>query len=168
MATWATLDDVYTVTRREVSENSLVVAQAIIEDLAGTDQEFTDPDSNISGRNQRYLRKAVCWQAPWVESHPDILDVMDVTGVSADGVSAQYKTDTAAFLAPLARRCLNRVTWLNGPIRVQGPRRAVVDAGNRDDAVRDDAFAWTPMRAEGSPRVGRANPMAQRSGQVWT
>lgn len=165
MATWATLDDVYAATRREVSEENLAIAQSIIEDLAGTEAEFED--SGISSRNQRYLRKAVCWQAVWLESHPDALDAMDVTGVSGDGVNAQHATDTAAFMAPLARRCLNRVSWKNGPIRVGRGRSVVVDTGDRDDAVRDDAFLWARMGSDGALRAGGANPLAQRSGQVW-
>jgi hypothetical protein len=166
MATWATLGDVYAVTRREVSEENLAIAQAIIEDHAGTDAEFED--SGISSRNQRYLKKAVIWQAVWLEAHPDVLEAMDVTNVSGDGVSAQHATDTAAFMAPMARRCLNRVSWKHGPIRVRGGRRVVVDTGDRDDAVRDDAFTWSPMGDDGtSLRAGGANPLAQRSGQVW-
>jgi hypothetical protein len=167
MATWATPAEVYQITRREVSEDNLAVAQAIIEDYAGTDAEFTDPDSSISGKNQRYLKRAVCWQAAWLESHPDALDAMDVTNVSGDGVSAQHATDTAAFMAPMARRCLARVSWKHAPIRIRGARSTVVDVGNRDDAVRDDAFIWSPLGRDGSPRAGGANPLAQRSGQVW-
>ncbi|HEX8106102.1 MAG TPA: hypothetical protein VF516_00175 [Kofleriaceae bacterium] len=167
MGTWATIETVFAVTRREVSEDDLALAQSIIEDFAGTDVDFTD-DSAIGTRNQRYLRKAVCWQAAWLSTHPDALDAMDVTGVSGDGVSAQHATDTAAFMAPMARRCLNRVTWRNGPIRIRPGRRAgVVDSGDRDDAVRDDAFVWSPLSSEGSPRIGHADPLSERWGQVW-
>lgn len=165
MATWATLADVFAVTRRQVDSDSLAVAQAIVEDFAGFFGEFATSD--VSSRNQHYLKRAVCWQAPWVEDHPDLLSVMDVTGVSADGVSAQHATDTAAFMSPIARRCLNRVSWKHGPIRVRAGRRVVVDTGNRDDAVRDDAFPWSPMGSDGSLRAGGADPMSQRSGQVW-
>lgn len=166
MAEWATLDDVYAVTRRIVSEDDLALAQAIVEDQAGFFGEFDEAD--VSTRNQRFLKRAVCWQAPWVAAHPDILEAMDVTGVSGDGVSAQHATDTAAFLAPMARRCLNRVSWKHAPLRIRGGRRVVVDTGNRDDAVRDDAFIWSPMSPEGSFRAGRADPMSQRYGQVGT
>jgi len=86
--------------------------------------------------------------------------------VSADGVSAQHATDTAAFMAPMARRCLNRVSWKHAPIRVRGGRHLVVDTGDRNDAVRDDALIWSPMGADGSFRAGHADPMSQRYGQA--
>lgn len=144
MPTWATADDVVAITGREASAENLVLAQTIVELYAGTEAELTD--GTVSARNGGYLTKAVAFQAVWLDSHPDALDAMDVTGVSADGVSAQHATDTAAFLAPLARRCINRLTWKSGPLRV-GPRKGRVsdDTGNRDSAVRDDQFEWTPF-----------------------
>jgi|KBSSwiStaDraftv2_1062776.scaffolds.fasta_scaffold01929_7 hypothetical protein len=167
MATWATLDDVFAVTRREVSEENLAVAQAIMEDAAGFDGELDD--TAVSTRNARFLKRAVIWQAAWLERHPDAIDAMDVTGVSADGVSAQHASATAAYMAPMARSCLMKVSWKHAPIRVRGGRRVVVDTGNRDDAVRDDSFVWAPMGGDGtSLRAGGADPMSQRFGQVWS
>ena len=162
MATWATADEVVSITGREASAENLALAQSMIEIFAGTEAELDN--GTISGRNAGFLRKAVAFQAVWLESHPDAVDAMDVQGVSQDGLSAQYKTDTAAFMAPLANRCLNRLTWRNGPIRI-GPkrRRFPSDVGNRDSAVRDDQYAWAPMSSSGQQR----GPLGERYGQVW-
>lgn len=167
MATWATAVEVYQVTRREVSEDNLALAQSMIEDFVNFVGEIDAEDGVVSTRNARNLKRAVCWQAAWLETHPDVLDAMDVTGVSGDGVSAQHATDTAAWMAPMARRCAMKVSWKHGPLRVAGPRRAVVDSGDRDSAVRDDSFIWAPMGHDGSLRAGGANPMAERYGQAW-
>lgn len=164
MATWATVDDVVRITGREPTQENLALAQSIIEDFAGTEAELDD--GTISRRNGGYLTKAVAYQAVWLDSHPDALDAMDVTGVSQDGLSATYKTDTAAFMAPLANRCLNRLSWKTGGIRI-GPKRRRLgvpdDHGDRDSAVRDDQFDWAPLTSSGRQR----GPLGERYGQVW-
>lgn len=164
MATWATRDDVFDLTRKEVSDSDLAIAQSIIQLEAGTRSEFVDSD--ISTANQALLTEAVCWQAAWVQAHPDVLETMDVEGVSQDGLSAKYASQSAHFLAPLAARCLRRLSWKLAPLRVRTRRRAFIDVGNRDDAVRDDGRVWASL-PWGSGNV-TADPMSQRYGQVST
>lgn len=163
MSDWIDAAGVHDITGRTPTDENLALAHSIIEDLAGFDGDLDN--EGVSSKNATRLRKAVAYESVWLDSHPDALDAMDTTDTSADGVSGTYKTDKAAFLAPLAQRCLNRVTWLNGAIRTGRPRQALLDDGNRDDAVRDDAYAWTPM--EGGVRVGPVDGLAGRSGMVW-
>lgn len=147
---WATVDEVYTVTGREASVENLALAQTMIELFCGT-TELASDDELISSRNLRQLRNAVAFQAIWLDSHPDVLAAMDVQGVSQDGLNAQYATANAHLLAPLAQRCLSRLTWFR-EIRIGRARAAEArDRGNRDSAVRDDQYEWTPMPFGSTP-----------------
>ena len=148
---WATAEDVYTITGREASPEALAVAQVFIEIFAGTTETSSD-DGLISTTNLRMLKNAVAFQAVWLDSHPDVLDAMDVEGVSQDGLSAQYANANAHLLAPMATRCLNRLSWRK-EIRTRRSRalRLASSRGNRDSAVRDDQYAWLPMPFGSTP-----------------
>lgn len=140
---WATDEDVHDVTGREASPGSLATAQIMIELFAGA-TEIASDNGDISSRNLRLLKQAVAFQAVWLDAHPDVLDAMDVEGVSQDGLSAQYADANAHLLAPLATRCLRRLSWKQ-QIRVGRSRRVASDRGNRDSAVSDDRYEWSPL-----------------------
>lgn len=140
---WVTDEDVHDVTGREASPASLATAQVMIELFAGT-TEIASDNGDISSRNLRLLKQAVAFQAVWLDAHPDVLDAMDVEGVSQDGLSAQYADANAHLLAPLATRCLRRLSWKQ-QIRVGRSRRVASDRGNRDSAVSDDQYEWSPL-----------------------
>jgi hypothetical protein len=143
---WATADQVYDFTGRETTPENLALAQTMIEIFSGTTTIASD-DELISPKNLRLLSQAVAFQAVWLDDHPDAVSAMDVEGVSQDGLNAQYATANAHLLAPMASRCLNRLSW-NREIRVgrgRWSRRRVADHGNRDSAVRDDAYEWSPL-----------------------
>ena len=147
---WATADDVYTITGRQASVENLALAQTMIEIFSGT-TEFASDDGLIASRNLRMLTSAVAFQAIWLDTHPDALDAMDVEGVSQDGLNAQYATANAHLLAPLAQRCISRLSWFK-EIRISRARSAAAaDRGNRDSAVRDDQFAWAPLPFGSTP-----------------
>lgn len=158
---WVDADYVVQVTGKEASEESLALAHSIVSIIAGLDDE-TDislAGGIVSTRNARHLKHAVAFQAVWLDAHPDAVEAMDVTGVSQDGLSATYASAYAAYLSPLANLCLKRVSWRNAPLRVATNRRIPLDVGDRDSAVRDDAFEWSPM--------SQAGVLGQRVGQVW-
>lgn len=145
MTAWALTADVVAVTGQSATAGSLALAQSMVEIFAGTTEASSDAGL-ISARNLNHLRKAVAFQAVWLDAHPDVLEVMDVRGISQDGLSAEYAHAWAHLCAPLARMSIMRLTWKHAPLRVRRPRRASLDRGNRDSAVRDDEFAWTPVR----------------------
>src|SRR5687768_3330046 len=140
---WATDDDVVTITGREATQESLAAAQVIVEIFSGT-TELASDDELISSRNLRFLKNAVAFQAVWLDAHPDVLDAMDVEGVSQDGLNAQYANANAHLLAPLANRCIARLSWRR-QIQTRPRGGASSDDGNRDSAVRDDQFEWAPL-----------------------
>jgi hypothetical protein len=146
---WATDDDVVTITGREATQEALAVAQVIVEIFSGT-TELASDDGLIATRNLRMLRNAVAFQAVWLDTHPDVLDAMDVSGVSQDGLNAQYATANAHLLAPMADRCLNRLSWRR-QIQTRPRRGGPSDRGNRDSAVRDDQFEWDPLPFGSTP-----------------
>lgn len=147
---WASEDDVVTVTGREAAPESLALAQTMIELFSGT-TEIASDDQLISSRNLRLLRQAVAFQAVWLDSHPDVLEAMDVQGVSQDGLNAQYAYANAHLVAPMAQRCLDRLSWRRQIIASRARGGAARDRGNRDSAVRDDQFEWAPMPFGSTP-----------------
>lgn len=152
---WATVEEAFDITMREVTPGALNLAQVMIELFAGT-TEFASEDEMVSSRNLRLLQQAVAFQGAWLDSHPDVLDAMDVEGISQDGLSAQYASANAHLLAPLAARCLARLSWKH-QIRVgrgNWSRRRVPDNGNRDSAVRDDQYEWSALPFGASPPAG--------------
>jgi len=161
MATWATVEDVNDLLRRDVTEEALAVAQVIVEIEAGTSADFDT--GTISSANADKLTRAVAFQAVWNMAHPDVLERMDVQGVSQDGLSAQYASQSAHFLAPLAARLIRRLSWKLAPLRATTRRRRQVldnmGPGDRDSAERDDQFAWAPLGTQGR--------LLGERGQVW-
>lgn len=144
---WATLSEIseypspVTVTTAHLNQ-----AQDIVEIFAGT-TELASGAGNISPRNLRLLNRAVIYQAIFVANHPELLTLADVESLSADGLSATYRTANAQLLAPMADRCINRLSWrLRGIVARRS--RATADADdriNRDSAVADDNLPWDPM-----------------------
>lgn len=142
---WATLAEVedypspVTVTQAHID-----LAQDMIEIQAGTTEEASD-EGLIGSRNLRLLNRAVIYQAIFVANHPEILVSNDVTGANADGVSAQYRTADAQLYAPMATRCIARLSWRMQGIRTARRARMLSNRGNRDSAARDDQRPWVPL-----------------------
>jgi hypothetical protein len=145
MTAWATLDDVVDITGRTTTAESLALARSMIATFTGTTETASD-NGLISTTNLNRVKKAVCFQAVWLDSHPDVLDAMDVQGVSQDGLSAQYASANAHLLAPMAQREIRRLSWMRAPLRARRSTRYASYRGNRDSAVADDQYEWTPMR----------------------
>ena len=150
---WATADDVVTITGEEATQKGLALAQTIIELFSGANESSSDAGL-VSPRNLRNLQRAVAFQAVWNDAHPDLLEVMDVEGVSQDGLNATYANVNAHLLAPFASRYINRLSWRK-EIRARKVRRGVTtDLGNRDSAVRDDQYEWSPLPFGSTPHTG--------------
>lgn len=141
---WGTLELTKRLTGVEVTEDDLFKAQAIIELFSGVTIDASDNDL-ISGRNLRLITWATCYQAAFVKDRPDLFTASDMSSWSQDGVSASPANENAALLAPLALRCLRRLSWRTAPLRALTRSGQSSDRGNRDSAVRDDQFDWTPL-----------------------
>ncbi|MFJ4626176.1 hypothetical protein [Streptomyces sp. NPDC088847] len=106
-----------TVTEAQVSQ-----AQYLVEMFAGTTE---DSDTFIASRNLRHLKLAVAYQAAWMDTHPDLFSVIDVTSATQDGMSWVIGNIQSAVLAPLAKMAIARLSWMrnrNIYIRPMGGR----------------------------------------------
>ena len=150
--TWATTSDVTTYTGINATTAQVEQAQAVIELMADTTLAASDA-GNISQKNLRLLKLAVAYQAAWITQHPDWATSMDTTNVSQDQVSATWAHANAGILAPLAKRCVDRLSWRRiRPLRIrkrvdwQVPRLM-----NTTSAVMDDDDSrWQALGPDGS------------------
>lgn len=146
---WATVADVATFTGTDATEPQIEQAQFIIELFADTTEDASDADL-ISSKNLRLLRMAVSYQTAWMALNPDLFTHQDAQSVQQDSVVFTPAHANAALLAPLAKRCLDRLSWRRirslrvGPMSSGGgriPRRM-----NTTNAVLDDDDPrWVPL-----------------------
>jgi hypothetical protein len=146
MTGWATTGDVATYTGLTVTAAQVAQAQAVVEIFADTTTAASDA-GNISEKNLRLLKQAVAYQAGWISQHPDAFTNMDVTSVSQDQVSATFRHDNAGILAPLAKRCIDRLSWKRiRPLRIGYGGRPLSRHLNVTSATQDENDPrWRPL-----------------------
>jgi hypothetical protein len=67
------------------------------------------------------MRRACAYQAAWMPSQPDMFTRLEMQAISATGRPVPIIA-SALTLAPMARRALNRVSWLKSrSLHVRGP-----------------------------------------------
>jgi hypothetical protein len=148
---WATTSDVTTYTGVTVTAAQVEQAQAVIEMFA----DVTEDSVTLASTNLRLLKQAVSYQAAWITQHPDWATSMDTSSVSQDQVSATFLHANAGILAPLAKRCIDRLSWKrNRGLRV----RRRFDAGQiprfmnvTNAALDDNDPRWQALGSDGGP-----------------
>lgn len=151
---WATVSNVLTYTGFTATEAQLTQAQAVIEMFADTTTDASDA-GNISPKNLRLLKLAVSYQAAWITQHPDAFTNIDLTNFNQDQVSGTLAHANALILAPLAKRCIDRLSWKRiRPLRIgpmggggQIPRTMNLTSTTADE----DDPRWRPLGADGAP-----------------
>jgi hypothetical protein len=151
---WATSGDVTIYTGVTATNAQVEQAQAVVEMFADTTEDASDAGA-ISPKNLRLLKLAVAYQAAWITQHPDAFTSMDATSISQDQVSATFTHANAGILAPLAKRCIDRLSWKRiRPLRI-GRRRddgLIPRTLNFTSAVEDDNDPrWQALGADGGP-----------------
>ena len=106
---WATEAETLALTGVTVSAALLAQAQGVIELFAGITEAN---DSELTAANIRMLRVAVAYQAAWMDGQIDVTTRTDVAQVQQDGATVKPLGADALILAPLARRALDRLSWL--------------------------------------------------------
>jgi hypothetical protein len=146
MTDWATTGDVATYTGVSATAAQVAQAQAVVEIFADTTTDASDA-GNISEKNLRLLKQAVSYQAAWITQHPDAFTNMDVSSVSQDQVSATFRHDNAQILAPLAKRCIDRLSWKRmRPLRIGRGGRPLSRTLNVTSATQDENDPrWRPL-----------------------
>jgi hypothetical protein len=104
--TWCSIADVTTFTGQTVTQQDVVIAQQMVEALIRRVWRPTD----ATKRDFYWLNKATAWQAFYVNAHPEVLTMMDVSSMSQDGLSINFRQGASQFQAlysPIALRILN-------------------------------------------------------------
>jgi hypothetical protein len=148
---WATTGDVLTYTGITATAAQVAQAQGVIELFA----DVTEDSVTLASMNQRLLKQAVAYQAGWITEHPDWATNLDTSSVSQDQVSATFLHANAGILAPLAKRCLDRLSWKrNRGLRV----RRRLDTGQiprfmnvLNAAADDNDPRWQALGSGGAP-----------------
>ncbi|MFE7461663.1 hypothetical protein ACWFMI_23560 [Nocardiopsis terrae] len=139
MEAWANVNDVKDYTDFEASPAQVMRAQLMIEILSGA--TYGD---NLHPQDLRKLRGAVAYQTPFIVEHPDLFTHVDVEDLSQDGVNARLSNDNAGLLAPMAHRCLRRLSWRGTRTRTVGqPRRRNAPSDDWNYDAQDPG--WRPL-----------------------
>jgi hypothetical protein len=147
---WVTPEEALSITPGiAVSQEGIDAAQILIEIFADTTEEASDAGL-ISSKNLRLLKLAVAFQAAWMTAHPDQYTGSDFDTFQSDGLSVTYKNENSNILAPMARRCIKRLSWKrNRNIYIRpasGPREYIPKHLNTTNADLDDFRTdWRPL-----------------------
>ena len=114
---WCDVEHVSSLTGVTVQESDVTKAQGII--TACTDVWPDEMPDDLKAADLRRLQDALAYEAAWVKDKVDLFAETLVSGVSQDGVSAQYPSEYALYVAPLAMICLRRLSWNRGGITLK-------------------------------------------------
>lgn len=109
--TWVTPEQAGEITGETVTDKMLAVAQPVIDIFSGVTEDQAD---KLKAKDLRMLRYATAYQATWMAANPSATTSMDIQSATQDSVSFtrfNEGNDDALVLAPLARRCLDRLSW---------------------------------------------------------
>ncbi|MGW5175900.1 hypothetical protein ACWERY_16250 [Streptomyces sp. NPDC004082] len=138
---WATAQQVTDTTGVTVTDAQLARAQAAIEVFSN--RIYPDQD-RMRTRDLYWLGQAVAYQAAWQAGQFGLETRLDATQIQQDQVSSTLTGD-GLVLAPMARRALNRVSWMRS--RTVHIRSAIEGAGPVGNVLAegaDEALPWTP------------------------
>lgn len=148
---WAGVSDVLAYTGCNATGAQVEQAQGVVEMFA----DVTEDSVTLAPKNLRLLKQAVAYQAGWITQHPDWATSMDTSNVSQDQVSAAFLHANAGILAPLAKRCIDRLSWnRNRGLRIRARRDVgqIPRTMNTTNAAADDNDPrWMPIGRDGTP-----------------
>ncbi len=102
---------------KELTAEDLLIAQGHIEIMCGRmipEIQYAMEYDRVSTSDLRRLKVATVYQAIWVKANADEEERTDVTQIRTAGLSGEAATLAAdgIVLAPLARRLLQRLSWI--------------------------------------------------------
>jgi hypothetical protein len=106
---WATGADVVALTGKPADEEKIQIAQAHIELFIGRTEALGSAEMNA--RDLEWLKRAVAYQATWLEGQADIDTRLNLTQMAQDGQQATFQGD-ALVLAPLAKLAIGKLSWM--------------------------------------------------------
>lgn len=153
--TWCTIDDVALYTGLNVSDATLAQAAGILELHIGRTyfELVSNPDGGalkIGRRDRQWLRQACAYQAAWLTAQPDVFQRLDMDALASSGRPINLK-DRGLTLAPLARKAIQRVSWLRSrSIHVRTPFTDGIGPVSPNMAAEANDFyegPWLPLGA---------------------
>lgn len=106
---WCTGADVVALTGKPADEEKIQIAQAHIELFVGRTEALATAE--LSTKDLEWLRRAVAYQAVWLEGQADIDTRLNVIQMAQDGQQATLVGD-ALVLAPLAKMAIRKLSWM--------------------------------------------------------
>ncbi len=108
-----TVAEVLTVSGKAVTQDQVDRAQIHVDIHAEIDMDDTDVLARVDARDLKQLKWAVCFQAAWLPSQVELearTDLVEIAGAASDG-GVTLRDELSIRLAPLARSCLERLSW---------------------------------------------------------
>lgn len=142
---WATPADVLNLTRQQVDDDTVAVANFVIEILGG--RLYTIAATRTGARDLEWMKRAVAYEAVWITGQPDFFTRLDVNAITEGRRSIGVK-DLSLMLAPLAKMALRRVSWLKSrSLHIRSPFQDGLSPISPDpDSSANDAYErWSPM-----------------------
>lgn len=140
MTTWATPTEASDWTRCSLDQQDLNAAYPIITIWAGV---TTDARPTLKPRDLLMLQYAEAYQAAWMQSQVDVTGRMDVTQVVQDGAQYSVNDPDAMVLAPLAKRCVQRLSWCKSRTLIPlTPAQALARRGFRTPGTVTGTEEW--------------------------
>ncbi len=95
------------------TQDQVEQAQLDVDLLADIDLDDTDQVGRLTDRDAKLIKWAICHQAAWRKDQVDLAgrtDVSEIAGAASDG-GVKLRDELSLVLAPMARKCLERVSW---------------------------------------------------------
>lgn len=160
MADWTDPASVLALTGVTVSADQCAQAQGVIELLTDADPDSRASAGGLSPRNLKLLQKATAYQAAWIPAHPDWAQNVDATSVQQDGVVIATPNANAWICAPLAWRCIMRLSWFRDGTMM----RAWGLGDSPYDRTRQSASKWVVQDLDPDPDTRYADAQSDWDG----
>lgn len=151
---WATPVEASSITGLNITQSELDIAQGILELWVGDIDEKRLP--KVKSRDVKLLKKAVSYQAAWMQSKPALFERSDVDNVIQESYQFVKGDQDTHVLAPLAKNAIMKLSWRRArtidpltPDQALAIRRKFT-AETHGKSVHggissEDAFPWEPM-----------------------
>ena len=154
--TWATVQDVQTITGFVVTQQQLLLSGFVIDAYSGRPYSFTGPDGTVFNWNENvgdadayWMKLAVCFQAAWMTAQPDMYTRLDLANLPAKGRPLTLNPGALA-LGPLTQKALGRVSWLRSrALHVRSPFEDLYTANSVNFG--ENTFPWSPIDGSVGP-----------------
>jgi len=110
MPNWITETEAQDITGEVLSDAQITKAQIIIDSFSGVTTDV--PQADLRDRDLLALKRATALQAAWMLRNPDVLTRWDSRKLTQSGVAVEFESADGMILAPLAKRWLKRLAWL--------------------------------------------------------